>query len=86
MIKMMGLLGNKSFISVLVNKDNAENETKKPSEDTEEIDPDQGIIDASKEMLKAIEKKDPERIARCFKAMMVAFKEQHEMDEEDSEY
>lgn len=56
---------NKQFASVLLdNKGQAE------EKEPETVDPDQGLIDASQELIKAIEKKDPKRIARCFKAML----------------
>lgn len=57
---------NKNFATVLLNsKGQAE---KKP--ESESVNPDQGMIEASKELIKAVEKKDPERIVRVFKAMM----------------
>lgn len=68
---MMGMGGNsrKGLASVLLN-DKGE-ATKYPELDpqAEAINPDQGLIDASAELIKAIEKKDPQRIARVFKAM-----------------
>ena len=63
---MMNMMNpNKNFVSVLLDsKGEAE---KKPQES---VNPDQGMIEASKELIKAVEKKDAERIVRVFKAMM----------------
>ena len=70
---------NKNFISVLLDKKgNAE----KPSE-SEAVNPDQGLLDAAKELVKAIEKKDAQRIVRCFKLMMKMCYD--EMEDENDE-
>jgi len=82
---MMNLLGNKSFTQVLLN-DKGE-ATDSPKTDPQAINPDQGMIDASKELIKAIEKKDATRIARCFRAMMTLCDDDMEdEDDESSEY
>jgi hypothetical protein len=65
MINMMN--PNKNFASVLLDS-KGEAEQKKP--DQESVNPDQGMIEASKELIKAVEKKDPARVTRVFKAMM----------------
>ncbi len=65
---MMNLLGNKSFTQVLLDKEGKA--TKEPSKDPQAVNPDQGLIDASSELIKAVSKGDAERVARCFKAMM----------------
>lgn len=73
---------NKNFVSVLLDsKGQAE---KKP---LESVNPDQGMIDASKELVKAVEKKDAERISRVFKAMMKMCYDEMEAEEgcDDSE-
>lgn len=80
---MMNLLGNKSFTQVLLDKEG--NATKGPSKEPQAINPDQGLIDASSELIKAVNKGDAERVARCFKAMM-ALCENEDDEEEGSEY
>jgi hypothetical protein len=79
---MMNLLGNKSFTQVLLDKEG--NATKDPSKDPQAINPDQGLIDASSELIKAVGKGDPQRVARCFKAMMALC--EREDEDEGSEY
>ena len=79
---MMNLLGNKSFTQVLLDKEG--NATKEPSKDPQAINPDQGLIDASSELIKAVGKGDAERVARCFKAMMAIYEDNEE--DEGSEY
>lgn len=72
---------NKNFISVLLDKKGEA--VKKPSE-SEAVNPDQGMIEAAKELVKAIEKKNPQRIVRCFKAMMkMCYDEMEDEKEED---
>lgn len=82
---MMGMMSNnkKGLASVLLNSKG--DATENPKEDPQAINPDQGLIDASAELIKAIEKKDATRVARCFKAMM-ALCEDQEDGEESSEY
>lgn len=53
---------NKRDVSVVLDK--------KGNAESDSIDPDQGLIDASKVLVSAIEKKDAKKIARAFKAMM----------------
>jgi|VirMetMinimDraft_7_1064189.scaffolds.fasta_scaffold07071_1 DNA-binding GntR family transcriptional regulator len=72
---------NKSFVSVLLNtKGKAE---EKP--EMESVNPDQGMIEAAKELVKAVEKKDAERIVRVFKAMMKMCYDEMDDESEDSE-
>lgn len=68
---------NKSFVTVLLNKDGKAEDSMEES-----INPDQGLIDASSELIKAIEKKDPARIVRVFKAM---YKMCDDMETEESD-
>jgi DNA-binding GntR family transcriptional regulator len=50
------------------------------------VDPDQGLIDASKALVSAIEKKDTKKIARVFKAMMqMCYDEFESSEDEDAE-
>ena len=71
---------NKNFISVLLDK---KGEDEGPSE-SEAVNPDQGMIEAAKELVKAIEKKDAQRITRVFKAMMkMCYDEMDDENEED---
>jgi len=79
----MGMLGNKSFTQVLLN-DKGE-ATENPKKDPQAINPDQGFVDASSELVKAIEKKDGARISRCFKAMFKMCMDDYEMNEEEDE-
>lgn len=72
---------NKNFISVLLDK---KGEAVKKDTESEAVNPDQGLIDAAKELVKAIEKKDAQRIVRCFKLMMkICSDEMEDENEED---
>lgn len=82
MMNMMNQDPNKSFITVLLNKEGkAENRNAEP--ESESVDPDQGLIEAAKELVKAIEKKDAKRIVRCFKYMMRECQDYEMEDEND---
>ena len=68
---------NKSFVSVLLNKEGKAEDSKEES-----INPDQGMIEAASELVKAIEKKDSARIVRVFRAMIKMCEENQESDME----
>lgn len=78
---MLGMGGNskKGLVSVLLNKEGEA--TNNPEKDPQAINPDQGMIDACSELLKSIEKKDPKRMARCFRAIYSMCEDDHEEDE-----
>lgn len=77
----MGMLGNKSFTQVLLNKKGEAVDN--PKEDPQAINPDQGMIDACFELIKAIDKKDAPRMARCFKAIYSMCEEQEDSGESE---
>lgn len=68
---------NKRDISVLLDG------MGKAEKEPESVNPDQGLIEAATELIKAVEKKNPERIVRVFKLMVKMCDD--EMGE-DSEY
>ncbi len=72
---------NKNFVSVLLDS-KGQAEQKSPAES---VNPDQGMIEASKELIKAVEKKDAQRVVRCFKAMMKMCYDEMGAEGEDSE-
>lgn len=77
MLNMMN--PNKNFVSVLLDKEGMAEK----SEPSESINPDQGLIDAAKELIKAVEKKDAQRVVRVFKAMSKMCYDEHENSEEE---
>lgn len=89
---MMNLLEpNKGIVSVLIQKKSQQG--KGFSQDGEEsglaeeegLDPQAGMIEASKELISSIEKKNPERFLRAFKALVFMANEEEGSEENSQE-
>lgn len=51
--------------------------------ENESVNPDQGLIEAAKELIKAVQSNKPDRVVRCFKLMAKMCEEQSGEDSEE---
>ncbi len=73
------MMGNKSFVQVLLNDKGQAVEPKKD----ESVNPDAGLEQATSELVKAVHEKDSKRALRVLKAIVRACMDEYESEEED---
>lgn len=76
----MNMLENKKYGTPIIG-----DPMKKQMPESESVNPDQRMEDASKELIKAIDKKDPARVARVFMAMMKVCMDDMETESEQED-